>query len=325
MVRVTFSRGNIGPSLKGRVYFYQRGDDMIVASWPSKKPPPPTDWQKQARRLFTEACAAMKNMDWSFINYAREDSKGTPMLPRDALMAALNGIGPVIIFPNGWRMIPMPGTLNMSEALDLISYIDGSILVRWNDYWIGLNPPEEPSVLAYDPATGPFWTAADADEVGHIWYRPISTAATSINFCCQGLRTTAYEDVQITKFSMQHSLSSSLAFNFTVYEISDPHVIQAVVYDQACSPIPGSGSRYTEVELTNPCVLLKGKIYAICVRAPSQSNTFAFPLQNAGTFPVVTDTSPTPEQLRLAKAVPVVGDTFTNVGGATMRTLGWRS
>lgn len=150
------SRGN---SYRGRFYDYQVGDQTVAAAWPPKRPRFLTEDQRITQNLFIEACRAMKMMDAGIQNYARENAKGTPMLPRDSLLAALYGRGPKVVFNNGLVLRPMPTRINMSELLDNIAWKPGSMLFRGQDTWVQVEPGQYGQVLKYQSKReAPQWT-----------------------------------------------------------------------------------------------------------------------------------------------------------------------
>lgn len=108
--------------------------------------------------LFRTACEAMKRLDPNFQNAAREASKDTPMLPRDVLMAALYGRGPVVYLTNGERLVPMPRRIEMSEMLDNLSYTPGAMMFRGPYAWEGIQPGLTGQVLSYrEGGASPQW------------------------------------------------------------------------------------------------------------------------------------------------------------------------
>lgn len=152
-IKVTERKRGVGPSMRGLFYSYPQGDVTIVKAWPPKRGKPRTRNQEIAQRLFTEACAAMKRMAPEIIDYHRENSKGTPMLPRDALMACLYGRGPSLPMQDGTVIRSMATRVDMSEVMDNLEWRPGSILFRGDDgYWKGLLVGSAGQILS---VTGP--------------------------------------------------------------------------------------------------------------------------------------------------------------------------
>lgn len=323
-IRTTFSRGQIGPSLKGRLYSYTREGVEITAAWPKKRPQKLTVHQEQAIRLFKETCVAMKNCAWQFIYYAREDSKGTPMLPRDALMAAIGGGGPIIVFPDGRKLYPMAASVNLSEMLDLITPVNGSIMVRWADYWVGLNPPSDVSILAYDPATGPYWTDPPEGTSTKVWFMPPRGGVQTEDWGCKGNKIWPTEDLIIDAIGTVNSIPAGLPWNFTCYEVDGSNDITAIVYDVPMPLTSGTGERYTRLILEPAMVLNAGKTYWLAVRAPGASNTYNIPIHTGPKTPVVIDIEPYVVSALVANSNPVVGNRLTEIGIESVFDIGIR-
>lgn len=141
-------RGQIGPSHKNDFYQYQRGEQWVTSKWPKKRGKPKSAAQAASQAFFSEICKAIKLTAPPIQHYHRENAKGTPMLPRDSLMAALYGNGPIIRFYNGKVLRPMANKLLASSMLDAIAWEPGSILMRHDDLWEPLLPGPAGYVLA---------------------------------------------------------------------------------------------------------------------------------------------------------------------------------
>lgn len=97
----------------------------------------------------------MKAMDPQFMVYAQEITKGSIYYARDIMMGALYGRGPKVTDINGTEYRPLPVRTNLTELLDNIADVPGSMLYRDENYWVGIPPGEPDQVL--------FWN--DANEV----------------------------------------------------------------------------------------------------------------------------------------------------------------
>jgi hypothetical protein len=129
-----------------------------MSAWPPKRPGKKSEAQLETMRLFKDACIAMKRMDATVQNTARDASKGTPMLPRDALLAQLYGKGPVVFATNGTRLVPMPNAIGISDLLDMLDWTPGTMLFRGQDLWIPIPPGNENDLLRFRSAKhAPEW------------------------------------------------------------------------------------------------------------------------------------------------------------------------
>jgi len=150
-------------SLRGSHYVYESKAGTIIANWPPKRPGEKSEAQLHSMKLFKEACEALKRMSAGQQNYARENAKGTPFLPRDALMACLYGNGPVIGLRTGAKLRPMAVRVNTSLLFDNIAWEPGSMLFRGADFWEGIPPGNNGQVLTYTDANhAPTWQAGSS-------------------------------------------------------------------------------------------------------------------------------------------------------------------
>lgn len=151
-------RGQIGPSLRGLIYQYERDGMWITSKWPKKRGKIATPNQKLAQEAFKDCMLAMKLTAPAIQLFHRIAAKGTPMLPRDSLMAALYGNGPPIQHYNGKVIKPMANRLMSSTVLDALAWEEGAILFRGPEFWEQLPPGGDGQVLAYDADTKrPLW------------------------------------------------------------------------------------------------------------------------------------------------------------------------
>lgn len=131
-------RGQIGPSLRGLIYQYERDGLWVTSKWPKKRGKVATTRQKQAQQAFKDCMTAMKMTAAPIQLFHRVAANGTPMLPRDTLMAALYGNGPTIPFYDGRVIKPMRNKVLSSTVLDALGWEVGTMLFRGPEYWEAL-------------------------------------------------------------------------------------------------------------------------------------------------------------------------------------------
>lgn len=169
----TLKRGEIGASLKGQFYQYQRHGKWVTANWPKKRGKAKSPAQLQAERDFASVCRAIKLTAAEVQMYARANAAGTPMLPRDAMMAALYGNGPTIRTYSGKVIKPMAYAMLSSTVLDAIGWAKGDMLVRKEDRWEVLAPGLPGYVLQTNgPNELPSWVqpSGGGGSVGRLWF-----------------------------------------------------------------------------------------------------------------------------------------------------------
>lgn len=169
-------------SLRGSHYVYESKAGTVISTWPQKRPGPKSEAQEASMKLFREANDALKRMSAGQQNYARENAKGTPFLPRDCLMACLYGNGPVIGLRTGEKLRPMAVRVNTSLLFDNIAWQPGSMMFRGADFWEGIPPGAANDVLVFRSNTlVPVWQAnvAKGGSVVSVIGRSTDQAASS--------------------------------------------------------------------------------------------------------------------------------------------------
>lgn len=159
----TPKRGGIGPSLRGLIYQYERQGQWITSNWPRKRGKKATPKQKLAQEAFRGMMAAMKGTAAEIQTYHRLNAKGTPMLPRDTLMAALYGNGPTIVHYSGKVIKPMSNRIMSSTVLDALGWAPGTILFRGPELWEPLPQGLEGQVLtSQGESEMPVWVTPES-------------------------------------------------------------------------------------------------------------------------------------------------------------------
>lgn len=149
------------PSLRRRVVIRPVRGILTAQSWPHKRRGPrhPTnawwsEWLRQADLLWNY-------LPDTFRRAALSAARGSPQMPRDLGIAAMRGRLWTITYTDGVRMYPMAAARDVSESLDVLSQLKGTLLVRGDSLWTpvaaGLTDDD---VLAWSTLTGlPAWQA----------------------------------------------------------------------------------------------------------------------------------------------------------------------
>lgn len=312
VIRSTFKRGKIGQSFKGLAYSYTSKHGEVVASMPSKPGKARSSLQQQNMDLFKQATIAMKLMPAPFLVKSAKDAKGTPMLPRDAILAALYGKGPTIVLPGGRVIRPMANRVDMSSVMDNIAWRPGSMLWRDNELWQGIDPPAVPSLLGFDLVDGPVWLDAENFGSSRIWQNPIPGLIVSSSFNCKGSLYVPHDHIICYGMSSYNEIENGKTVWFSCYEVTVGRVISAIKADEQYPVAMSGGARYLTHQWATPFILSPGNLYVFAVRVPADATTFNTRQNIAPRDQKMLPLVPSYARFALASQNPVVGDQFTS-------------
>lgn len=317
VIRTADKRGGIGPSMRGLFYSYKQGERYIVSSWPPARGKPRTEAQAQTQALFKEACNALKAMDAAFINYGRDDSRHKPMLPRDALMAAGYGRGPIIDTLNGDRWYPMATRVDMSLLMDNLAFEPGSILVRgYDDLWIGLDKGEEGQVLIMNDQGMPEWQTLVVDGGGGgAWVQQPPTAYYGTGSPCVAsvFYPRCYMNLQQVVF--RHRLAAGQQWALGVYLLDATYKVSSILADIEIFPTADGTDRWFAHKLLDPVDIVPGVFLAVAIRKTNNASA-PFPnLWSSNQQQVAIPGELDGRYFTAAVSNPVIGTTFVGATG----------
>lgn len=323
-IRTSFVRGQVGPSLRGRFYSYGEPDRMVTCTWPKKRPGKGSEDQEFAKRMFKECCVAMKVMNGAFIAYAAQDAKGKPMLPRDALMAALYGRGPTIRHANGMVIRPMATRLDMSTLMDNIAWEPNSMLVRDEDTWIGLSAPNETGFLAFDPSQGFLWVQSADVGGAQAWQLHERMGTTNISQNSKGNQYIPIEDITLTQISIGGAWNNEAGVYAFIWEMTTSgDTLISKIWEEELYLQPGTTNRLWLMDIPD-IILQAGHRYWIGVRHATQVSTYNTAIRTAtpvyGGLPIFPD----PARYQLTSVNPAPGDTLTFGNANNVFAIGLR-
>lgn len=305
----TLKRGEIGASLKGQFYQYQRHGKWVTAKWPKKRGKAKSPAQLQAEKDFASVCRAIKLTAAEVQMYARANAAGTPMLPRDAMMAALYGNGPTIRTYSGKVIKPMAHKLLSSTVLDAIGWQEGDILYRSSDSWEVLRAGGPGQVLTM-PELGkvPAWAPPSGGGAPRRVMNPISASVpveTNITF---GNSFYWYQEVVIRRVGYVPYRNLGTAGTLTIATINNTWNIVDILAQKDFSKSGWSLNNLEFVDLDAPLVISPDQRVGIvftCTEGTSSTREAARRgetwVVNASSFPV--------QGIRLGVR-PVIGSRF---------------
>lgn len=312
-------RGKIGPSLRGLFYAYQTEQGFKVTSWPKKRGKPKTPEQAQAQALFKQACQALKRMPAPFLNYAREQAKGTPMLPRDYLMAAGYGRGRTLKLPNGERRYWMATRVDMSMLMDNIGDQEGMLLYRGpNDLWLGLAIGEPGQVLQVSDDQLPQW-ADPTGGGGGGWRWATPTSLSSRAFNTKGVYFNPMFDGHIDRIGFTHDFDIGQNILVSVLAITTgaTGTVTEVLYQEPFAGTFTGNPQESLVIPADPIPVVGGQRIAVCVSTTGQSGTYATRLFAATSFVNSFPIGSAVGYAELTNAAPSLGSVLTTISGTS--------
>lgn len=118
-------------------------------AWPRPKGSNQTPAQLEQQEWFRQANWAFKYADMRIQAACRRATHRTSLYPRDLFTMMAKGKVMTLLDENNFRIWPLAYVLDVSESLDAISQIPGTILIREADRWRGIPLPVNPPALPW--------------------------------------------------------------------------------------------------------------------------------------------------------------------------------
>lgn len=258
----------------------------------------------------------MKLMHGDFIAYAAQDVKGKPMLPRDALMAALYGKGPVVVLPSGRVLRPMATRIEMSQMMDNIASDPGDLMWRDESKWVPLHAPDVPAFLVFDPSQGYLWVQASDVGGGSPWVVNESGSANNINANFKANQMQPFQDFILQEVALQNGWGGAGNIKLYLFEGNFSNdQLNALIWKVDVPAVAGSAGKIVVVPIPET-VLLAGHRYFIGVASegdPGTANTVLWTgAPTYGGLPLKND----PARYHLTDDTPSVGQSLSFGSGA---------
>lgn len=302
-------RGEVGASLKGQFYQYQRHGKWVTAKWPKKRGKPKSAAQSQAQKDFAAVCRAIKLTAAEVQMYARANAAGTPMLPRDAMMAALYGNGPTIRTYSGKIIKPMANKLLSSTVLDAIGWQEGDILYRSGDTWEALRAGGPGQVLTM-PEIGkaPRWAPASGGGAPLRVSNPISTANSVATNITGGNAYFMYEQLKVSRVGYIPFQNLGVTGTVTIARIDDNYDVVEVLAQKDFSKAGWIRNQLAFVDLDVPAILEPLTRVAVVLTCFDGTSTTRESPRRGETF--VVNAASYPIQGLRSSVRPIIGTRF---------------
>jgi len=119
-----------------------------VRAWPRPRGANQAPSVVRNQMLFRNYSWAIKYLAPEMMTQIYDARQGMPLLPRDVAMMMLSGTLLWFSTPNGKAIYSMAALQAVSQSLDAIGQIQGSVLVRGEQYW---------EAVPYSPGGQPWW------------------------------------------------------------------------------------------------------------------------------------------------------------------------
>lgn len=269
------------PSLRGGFYSYDKGDGIVVSAWPPKRGKPKSAAQLHANELMRQAAQAYKAQPAEITQMLNEATAGTPFLGRDLAMRLWYGAFPSIQLTNGKVLRSMPTRVNMSDLLDNLAWVPGSLLGRDTDLWMPIAPGADGKVLtAHGEGVLPTWETPAAPTGAGTMLASSSTTGGSVNtaaFACKGNSFEPETDIDIAGIAWMEGSATTLTAAAIVAELSGTGSTGTLVATNIGTPIStvgGGAAGWLRLPFATPIRVSPGKRYMIgAVRQSSGPTT----------------------------------------------------
>ena len=159
IIRVIPRKGK-RPAYRGRVMIDAVRGVLRVRKWPKKRGTPRSASQRWWIDWFTQANLLAKYADPMSQARAIEMAQGSGMYPRDVLLKAMRGRLYFWSDTTGWKWYSVAAQQDVSNSLDALAQVVGSVLVRAVDRWRAPPAGIVGDLLTYKgSATPPIWQA----------------------------------------------------------------------------------------------------------------------------------------------------------------------
>lgn len=154
-----------GPFIKSRqlaigktLYVRELRGQLIACKWPRRRTRPTNETTIEQMEKFRQANWAAKYAPAEIQIAYTQLVKGTQLLPRDLMVAAMYGRGFTWLNPNHRRRYPVVALRDLSDTLDILGSNPGDIIVRGIQRWEAIVAPSAGLILTSStPGNPPSW------------------------------------------------------------------------------------------------------------------------------------------------------------------------
>lgn len=282
-----------GLSIRGRVIFDTVRGVPRARPWPPKKPTKPGTKRNLTAKAFGAANRACKVTASVFYGEHWQATRGTPLLPRDLMIAMMYGRAFALKLEDGRIIRSMASRNDVSKSLDMIGQEPGTVLVRGDHYW----------------------EARQSFNVAAQWHY-LETRTSGLNFSPGATRGYAIENlatINVKQMAVTVDYTAGQLFETHIAEISPTHeVLSLATSTHVEAPADGIYTLYFNVQK----LLHPGNRYAFLATLKNGTASEVVPFSQTDnarlTLPVIQQ-----PRLALASTTVTVGDTLASATDLT--------
>lgn len=309
-------RGQIGPSHKGSFYTYERNGRWVIAKWPKKRGKPRSQVQALTQTVFKAVCDAIKHTAAEVQTFHRENAKGTPMLPRDTLMAALYGNGPTITYYSGKVIKPMANRLLASTVLDAMAWAPGSLLFRGEEYWEAIPPGAPGQILVSGGATeAPYWGSGGAAGSGPTYTMAMPGTNSTSAYCLKGNVFQPVDGLTLAAVYVPTQALNGDVQSVTVVLLDAANLVTAIPRVVPAALVGNGVDRLVRVDIDPPLRVSDGQKFGVLVKTEGKAANFATRIKNGAVNGLNWPMSPGFGYVMMTKNTIAIGDVLSVTAG----------
>jgi hypothetical protein len=275
-----------GLSIRGRVIQSTFRGVPYTRPWPVSKPTKPGSPRARTAKAFGAANRACKVTEASWYGEHWAATRGTPLLPRDLMIAFMYGRAITLIDQDGRTIYSMAARADVSKSLDVLGNTPGSKLIRGAQYW--------EVQTSFD--TVPQWYLLDTRS---------GTISIHAN-ATRGYRVESHVIADIGQMSMTANFTAGETYTASIAEIDGSNTITAIVTaDEVVAPATGIYQLWFDIQAT----LQPATTYAIIGTIKSGTGSTVLPVGTLDQVRLPLPVTMLP-RVGLASNAPQVGDTF---------------
>lgn len=215
------------PSFRGVLMMDAFNGQLRVRAWPGKRRKRITQAERDLQDAFRKAMKTAKQWPPDMQADYRKAVEGTALLPTDLIMMTIYGNAFAIKLDDGRTLYSMITRAKVSESLDIISQVPGTILARGETYWGEVPPGTEGQVLLMSADHMPYW----------------ADVATAINAAVDEI------DANQTRYQNTYGDLATVGPSVTIVTGTDAIVFLSCISYNNAGGSPNTG--YMSVEVSN--------------------------------------------------------------------------